>query len=205
LQLPPCLPDYKYRAPTTLPTHAPLFSAIATPQQPSRRRKPRAVNSSSPPPCGQLDCTVAGTLIPDRGDLPGLKECGRKPSRPRNQAGCGQLLAVVRASPRIRLSPWIVSLGPSPALVCRSPPLSHLWHCVGRPNWRISGPSTRFGRTPAMNHRRSGRRRRTDRGEGRVAGSPSDRVSAVAIEFGAYRFGWGSCAVRSRLVGSKSI
>jgi hypothetical protein len=157
LQLPPCLPDYKYRAPTTLPTHAPLFSAIATPQQPSRRRKPRAVNSSSPPPCGQLDCTVAGTLIPDRGDLPGLKECGRKPS------------------------------------------------CVGRPNWRISGPSTRFGRTPAMNHRRSGRRRRTDRGEGRVAGSPSDRVSAVAIEFGAYRFGWGSCAVRSRLVGSKSI
>jgi hypothetical protein len=136
-----------------------------------------------------LLCTRARVYACGRGRSPGIREAAGALNLGGGPRGTWESLTGAGGPPRICLSPWVVSLRLSLALVCRSPSLSHLWHCVGRHNWGISGPSTGFGRMPSMNHRRSGRRRRTDRGEGRVTGSSSDRAPEVVIEPDAYRFG----------------
>jgi hypothetical protein len=153
------------------------------PPPPEKRR-----DRGGPPPVNLL-CTRTRVRACGRGCAPGTSEAAGTLNSNCGTSGRLELLTGAGELSRIRFSPWVVSLRPSLALVCRSPSWSHLWHCVGRHNWGISGPSTGFGRTPAVNHRHSGRRRRTDRGEGRDTSSLSDRAPTVAIEPDAYRFG----------------
>jgi hypothetical protein len=67
----------------------PLHTISQHPESHHRARRERRE-----PPRGQIDYTAAQTLIATRGASPGLGVCGREPSKPWNQTGRRQFLAV---------------------------------------------------------------------------------------------------------------